>query len=69
MVLENKKHNRKNVKLLYKLNINEEEYLVYEDPDTMNVYAGLYEDGELHKLEERDLFLIEELTKRIEGSE
>ncbi len=69
MILENKKHNRKDVKLLYKLNINEEEYLVYEDPDTMNVYAGLYKDGELHKLDDRDIFLIEELTKRIEGSE
>ena len=69
MILENKKKNRKTVKLLYKIEVNAEEYLVYEDEETMNVYAGLYHGDELNKLDDESLFLIEELIKRIEGSE
>ncbi len=69
MILENKKNIRKKVKLLYKINALEEEYLVYEDEETMNIYAGLYQNRELHKIDDRAIFLIEELINRIEGSE
>ena len=67
MVLKNKKGSQKEVNLLYKIEINSQDYLVYEDEETHSIYAGIYEKNKLNSLSDKEIIELEEIVERIEG--
>ena len=69
MVLRNKAGRKKEFNLLYKIELNKQNYLVYEDVDTHNIYASIYNDAKLSHIEDADIEVLEEIVNRIEGRE
>ena len=69
MVLRNKLGSKKEFNLLYKIELNNQNYLVYEDVDTHNIYASIYNDDKLSHVEDEDIHVLEEIVSRIEGRE
>ena len=67
MVLENKKGLKKEFKLLLKMEMNDKKYLIYEDPETNNVYAGEINKDELKKVDDLEVEVLEKLVERIDG--
>lgn len=65
MVLKNKKGQERNFNLLYKLELKEKTYFIYEDIITKKCYAGLQEDHELNVVSKEEIDLLERIIKRV----
>lgn len=65
MVLKNKKGQERNFNLLYKLELKEKTYFIYEDVITKKCYAGLQEGQELNVVSKEEIDLLERIIKRV----
>ena len=65
MILRNKKGEERKFRLLYKIEHNDNLYLVYEDYITKKIYAGKKKQDKLKKLEEDELNYINKLIEKV----
>lgn len=65
MILKNKKGMERNFRVLFKLNKNKFEYIVYEDINTLNIYGGKLVDNNLIPLDEKEYKFIYEMVEKI----
>ncbi len=68
MILQNKKGNERNFKIICKLIKNKKEYIIYKDIITSKVYAGLKENDTLKRITKEERMFLENLMERISGS-
>lgn len=66
MILQNSKELKKEFKLLFKIEKDENIYLIYQDEYNKQIYAGKKIDDNLKKLNNKEVMLIEELLQKIE---
>lgn len=69
MVLKNEHNCQKEVDLIFKLNKNKQEYLVYKDNNTNKYYGGIKEDKKLKPLEDDDVKMLENFLEKLNRSE
>ncbi len=66
MILQNSKELKKEFKLLFKIEKDENIYLIYQDEYNKQIYAGKKIDDNLKKLNNKEVMLIDELLQKIE---
>ena len=66
MILQNSKELKKEFKLLFKIEKDENIYLIYQDEYNKQIYAGKKIDDNLKKLNNKEVDLINNLLKKIE---
>lgn len=66
MILQNSKKLKKEFKLLFKIEKDENIYLIYQDEYNKQIYAGKKIDDNLKKLNNKEVMLIDELLQKIE---
>ena len=66
MILQNSKELKKEFKLLFKIEKDENIYLIYQDEYNKQIYAGKKIDDNLKKLNNKEVILIDELLQKIE---
>ncbi len=67
MILRNKKGQERNFKILYKIEHNEEIYIVYEDYISSRFYVGLKKDNKLININEEETNFINSILKGVNG--
>lgn len=66
MIIENSKGIKKEFKLLFKIEKDNNTYLIYQDTYNKQVYAGKQKEDKLKKLNNNEVDLINNLLKKIE---
>ncbi len=66
MIIENNKGIKKEFKLLFKIEKDNNIYLIYQDNYSKQVYAGKQNKDNLKKLNDKEVDLINNLLKKIE---
>lgn len=66
MIIENGKGTKKEFKLLFKIEKDNNTYLIYQDDYSKQVYAGKKFKDNLKKLNDKEVDLINNLLKKIE---
>ena len=66
MIIENSKGTKKEFKLLFKIEKDKNTYLIYQDNYSKQVYAGKQTEGNLKKLNDNEVELINNILKKIE---
>ena len=66
MTIENSKGIKKEFKLLFKIEKDNNIYLIYQDSYNEQIYAGKKIDDNLKKLNDKEVDLINNLLKKIE---
>ena len=65
MILKNSKGQERNFKMLFKIEINDNIYFVYEDNITKKCYSGLKDGNKLKKIDKKNIMLLEEIIKKV----
>ena len=66
MIIENSKGTKKEFKLLFKIEKDNNIYLIYQDSYNEQIYAGKKIDDNLKKLNDNEVELINNILKKIE---
>ncbi len=66
MTIENSKGIKKEFKLLFKIEKDDNSYLIYQDTYNEQIYAGKQNKNNLKKLNDKEVDLINNLLKKIE---
>ena len=66
MIIENSKGTKKEFKLLFKIEKDNNTYLIYQDNYSKQIYAGKKIEDNLKKLNDKEVDLINNLLKKIE---
>ena len=66
MIIENSKGIKKEFKLLFKIEKDNNTYLIYQDTYSKQVYAGRQSNSNLKKLNDKEVDLINNLLNKIE---
>ena len=66
MIIENSKGTKKEFKLLFKIEKDDSNYLIYQDNYSKQIYAGKQNKNNLKKLNDKEVDLINNLLKKIE---
>ncbi len=66
MIIENSKGIKKEFKLLFKIEKDNNIYLIYQDNYSKQAYAGKQNKDNLKKLNDKEIDLINNLLKKIE---
>ena len=67
MILRNKNGKEREMNLLLKIHRNDNDYLIYKDYLTDNIYAGKLDNKKLVSLTEEEFNNISKLLERMEG--
>ena len=66
MIIENSKGTKKEFKLLFKIEKDDSNYLIYQDNYSKQIYAGKQNKNNLKKSNDKEVDLINNLLKKIE---
>ena len=67
IVLQNNKGSERCFQILYKIEYNNQVYLVYEDSFTKKIYAGLLQDKNLKSLPTEELNFFNKILEKVKG--
>lgn len=65
MILKNKKGTERKFRVLFELNKDNKEFIVYEDINTLNIYGGKKDGNILKPLDDSEYILLNDVLEKI----